>query len=202
MLFSREFTTDQVLQIWDSLLSEDNCALAAEWVSVAMLCKIRTELLDSDYSTTMKFLMKFPTIDSVPKMVLDAVKLKQKYAEKQSELNMQEKVPIDVTLDKTRLQQIESCLDSAIEQIEKLELDDKYWDLKIKLGSVRQSLVKGKTLITKHPIASPGTLASSFRKKTSELVSHQINALSNTVNNALNGFGKEQELEYTLDNIK
>jgi hypothetical protein len=203
LLFSREFTIDQAFQIWDSLFSEDNCALSAEWFSVAMLYRIRTEVLDSDYSNTMQFLMKFPSIDSVSKLVLESVKLKQKYAEIQSK-NIQVKIPVDIPPTKTQLQQIESCLDSAIGQIEKLELDDKYWNLKIKLRSVRESLIKGKGLITK-PEGSPSTIANSFRNinlKTSELVSHQINVLSNTVNNAFGGFGKGQELEYTLDNIK
>ena len=82
VLFTREFTVEQIMVVWDRLLSGTNGFTEEEltsgefkdevrplgmmdYVCVAMLVRIRCELLLGDPSTTLMCLMMYPPVDSV-----------------------------------------------------------------------------------------------------------------------------------------
>eukprot|EP00762_Andalucia_godoyi_P006129 ANDGO_00377.mRNA.1 TBC1 domain family member 5 homolog B len=62
LLWGREYPVDDVLCLWDFVLNDPSLI---EHVCVAMLVFVRSELLDADSSTAMKFLMKFPSLRTI-----------------------------------------------------------------------------------------------------------------------------------------
>jgi len=63
LMLSQEFQLPEVLRIWDSLLADDNRFDFLIDVSSAMIIHLRSELLVGDFSTNMKLLQNFPSVD-------------------------------------------------------------------------------------------------------------------------------------------
>lgn len=60
LLFTREFGIPDALLLWDGLLACDPTLELAKWICVAMLIRIRNQLIPSDYSTQLTFLLRYP----------------------------------------------------------------------------------------------------------------------------------------------
>ncbi|XP_063704546.1 TBC1 domain family member 5 [Culicoides brevitarsis] len=60
LLFGREFTLHDLLVVWDAIFAEDDKFDLINYLTVAMLICIRDKLINSDYTTTLTHLMKFP----------------------------------------------------------------------------------------------------------------------------------------------
>ncbi|KAK0129604.1 hypothetical protein ONS96_000169 [Cadophora gregata f. sp. sojae] len=60
LLFGREFPFDDLLALWDTLLAEDPGLDLVDMVCVAMLLRIRWQLLEANYSFALMLLLKYP----------------------------------------------------------------------------------------------------------------------------------------------
>ncbi|CAH7688653.1 rab-GTPase-TBC domain-containing protein [Phakopsora pachyrhizi] len=61
LLFTREFNYDESLKIWDAILAEDSSRLRlVDFFCLAMLLRIRDELLSSDSNQCLHLLLKYP----------------------------------------------------------------------------------------------------------------------------------------------
>ncbi|OAT08726.1 TBC domain-containing protein [Blastomyces gilchristii SLH14081] len=60
LLFGREFSFHEVLNIWDVLFAENMRLELIDDVCVAMLLRIRWQLLDADYSSALALLLRYP----------------------------------------------------------------------------------------------------------------------------------------------
>ncbi|KAI9871575.1 MAG: hypothetical protein M1830_002731 [Pleopsidium flavum] len=77
LLFGREFPFDDVLMLWDSLFAEDSSLDVVDLVCVAMLLRIRWQLLEADYSIALTLLLRYPKPSASPSgFVKDALYLK------------------------------------------------------------------------------------------------------------------------------
>ncbi|KAF8654199.1 hypothetical protein AX16_003726 [Volvariella volvacea WC 439] len=61
MLFTREFSLPDSMKLWDRLFICDASLDLAPWICVAMLIRIRTTLMSSDYSGQLTVLLRYPT---------------------------------------------------------------------------------------------------------------------------------------------
>ncbi|KAH8658650.1 rab-GTPase-TBC domain-containing protein [Tricladium varicosporioides] len=61
LLFGREFPFDELLALWDTLLAEDPDLDLVDMVCVAMLLRIRWQLIDANYSVALMLLLKYPS---------------------------------------------------------------------------------------------------------------------------------------------
>ncbi|KAH6682054.1 rab-GTPase-TBC domain-containing protein [Halenospora varia] len=61
LLFGREFPFDELLALWDTLLAEDPGLDLVDMVCVAMLLRIRWQLIDANYSVALMLLLKYPS---------------------------------------------------------------------------------------------------------------------------------------------
>ncbi|TQB72433.1 hypothetical protein MPDQ_006835 [Monascus purpureus] len=61
LLFGREFPFDDVLTIWDILFADGLRADLVDFICVAMLLRVHWQLLDSDYSTALSLLLRYPS---------------------------------------------------------------------------------------------------------------------------------------------
>ncbi|KAK9453568.1 rab-GTPase-TBC domain-containing protein [Dipodascopsis uninucleata] len=77
LLFGREFDFPKVLTLWDCLFAADNTLELVDFICVAMLLRIRDQLLVSDYTGVMTLLLRYPVDDSMslPSFVEDALYL-------------------------------------------------------------------------------------------------------------------------------
>ncbi|KAF9650831.1 RabGAP/TBC [Thelephora ganbajun] len=62
LLFTREFGVSDALLLWDGLFACDPTLELAKWICVAMLIRIRNQLIPSDYSTQLTFLLRYPPL--------------------------------------------------------------------------------------------------------------------------------------------
>ncbi|KAF2758024.1 RabGAP/TBC [Pseudovirgaria hyperparasitica] len=77
LLFGREFPFDQVLSIWDLLFAEDPQLELVDYISVAMLLRIRWELIEADTNMAFTLLLRYPApAESATIFVQDALKLR------------------------------------------------------------------------------------------------------------------------------
>ncbi|KAG8416724.1 hypothetical protein J3458_007287 [Metarhizium acridum] len=60
LLFSREFPFNQLLVLWDTMFAVDPSLELIDLVCVAMLVRIRWQLLEADYSVCLQLLLKYP----------------------------------------------------------------------------------------------------------------------------------------------
>ncbi|KAI5306973.1 hypothetical protein KEM56_005967 [Ascosphaera pollenicola] len=61
LLFGREFSFQEVLSMWDMIFAEGVRLELIDYICVAMLLRIRWQLLDSDYSSALSLLLKYPS---------------------------------------------------------------------------------------------------------------------------------------------
>jgi len=65
LLFTREFSMPDAMVLWDGLFTSDRpLSSLIQWVCVAMLIRIRSKLISSDYSTQLMFLLRYPHLPS------------------------------------------------------------------------------------------------------------------------------------------
>ncbi|KAM5351494.1 hypothetical protein ACJ41O_004217 [Fusarium nematophilum] len=60
LLFSREFPFEQFLVLWDTIFAVDPSLELIDLICVAMLIRIRWDLLEADYSVCLQLLLKYP----------------------------------------------------------------------------------------------------------------------------------------------
>ena len=60
LLFGREFSFDDMLSMWDIIFAEDASLELVDNICVAMLLRIRWELLEADYNTALTILLRYP----------------------------------------------------------------------------------------------------------------------------------------------
>lgn len=61
LLFTRELSMDDAMIIWDGLFASPiPISELAQWICVAMLIRIRTKLIPSDYSMQLTYLLRYP----------------------------------------------------------------------------------------------------------------------------------------------
>ncbi|KAF5381115.1 hypothetical protein D9615_003910 [Tricholomella constricta] len=61
LLFTREFSMTDAMKLWDGLFACDPTFELAQWVCVAMLIRIRNELIPADYSGQLTVLLRYPS---------------------------------------------------------------------------------------------------------------------------------------------
>ncbi|KAJ5095807.1 hypothetical protein NUU61_005163 [Penicillium alfredii] len=61
LLFGREFPFDEVLMMWDLLFAHGLRSDLVDFTCVAMLLRIRWQLLNADYSTALSLLLRYPS---------------------------------------------------------------------------------------------------------------------------------------------
>ncbi|GLH13786.1 TBC1 domain family member 5 [Gryllus bimaculatus] len=81
LLFGREFPLQDLLVLWDAIFAEGKDFGLVHYVVVAMLVAIRNQLLDSDYTTCLMHLMRYPGAVDITFIIEHALYLKdhQKY---------------------------------------------------------------------------------------------------------------------------
>jgi len=77
LLLSQEFQLPEVLRIWDSLLADEKRFDFLIDVSTAMIIHLRGDLIVGDFSTNMKLLQNFPSVD-VREILQLAVSLRER----------------------------------------------------------------------------------------------------------------------------
>ncbi|KHN96237.1 TBC domain-containing protein [Metarhizium album ARSEF 1941] len=60
LLFSREFPLEQLLVLWDTIFAVDSSLKLIDLICVAMLVRIRWQLLEADYTVCLQLLLKYP----------------------------------------------------------------------------------------------------------------------------------------------
>jgi TBC1 domain family protein 5 len=60
LLFGREFSLDAVFDMWDALFAIDSTLELVDMISIAMLLRIRWELIKSDTNEAFAFLLRYP----------------------------------------------------------------------------------------------------------------------------------------------
>lgn len=60
LLFTREFPLPEALDLWDALFAEDPTLKLADFIVLAMLLRIRSELLAAEYSEALQLLLRYP----------------------------------------------------------------------------------------------------------------------------------------------
>ncbi|KAJ7632543.1 rab-GTPase-TBC domain-containing protein [Roridomyces roridus] len=61
LLFTREFDLPSAMKLWDGLFACDPTFELAPWICVAMLIRIRNELIPADYSGQLTTLLRYPS---------------------------------------------------------------------------------------------------------------------------------------------
>lgn len=81
LLFGREFPLQDLLVLWDAIFAEGQNFELVNYVVVAMLIAIRHQLLDSDYTGCLTYLMRYPGAVDISHIIDHALYLKdpQKY---------------------------------------------------------------------------------------------------------------------------
>ncbi|KAK9476459.1 rab-GTPase-TBC domain-containing protein [Lipomyces japonicus] len=65
LLFGREFSFSQLLLVWDCLFAADNTLELVDFVCIAMLLRIRDQLLLADYTGCLTLLLRYPVSDAM-----------------------------------------------------------------------------------------------------------------------------------------
>ncbi len=60
LLFGREFSFDDVLTMWDVIFAEDPSLEVVDYICVAMLLRIRWDLIEADYNVALTLLLRYP----------------------------------------------------------------------------------------------------------------------------------------------
>lgn len=63
LLFGREFGFDDMLLLWDVIFAEDPTLEIVDYVCLAMLLRIRWDLIDADYNSALTLLLRYPEPD-------------------------------------------------------------------------------------------------------------------------------------------
>lgn len=60
LLFGREFTFDEMLTLWDVMFAEDPSLEIVDHICLAMILRIRWDLIDADYNVALTLLLRYP----------------------------------------------------------------------------------------------------------------------------------------------
>lgn len=79
LLFSREFTLETTLVVWDAIFAYDQTAVfgLVDYIACSMLIRIRKEVVDQDPNSVLALLFKYPlqSPEEASKIVADAINL-------------------------------------------------------------------------------------------------------------------------------
>jgi TBC1 domain family protein 5 len=81
LLFGREFSFDELLRVWDLLFAADPSLELVDYVCIAMLLRVRWQLLSADANEALTLLLRYPSPEAPylpPTFVEDAVLLKSR----------------------------------------------------------------------------------------------------------------------------
>lgn len=76
LLFGREFPMQDLLQIWDAIFAYSLSFDLVDYIFTAMLISIDKLLLTGDYTTCLKYLMKYPSVSDVSYIIELALHLR------------------------------------------------------------------------------------------------------------------------------
>ncbi|KAK6509605.1 hypothetical protein TWF481_004340 [Arthrobotrys musiformis] len=76
LMFGREFTFDETLGLWDGIFVEDPTLQIVDYISVAMILRIRWKLLEADYSTALTLLLRYESTSTPLTLLKDAIHLR------------------------------------------------------------------------------------------------------------------------------
>ncbi|EPQ28651.1 uncharacterized protein PFL1_03954 [Pseudozyma flocculosa PF-1] len=66
LIFTREFPLEDALKLWDGIFAMDRSLALIDHVCVAMLMRVRNELLTADYSGALQALLRYPVNPDAP----------------------------------------------------------------------------------------------------------------------------------------
>ncbi|KAF8976776.1 TBC1 domain, member 5 [Entomortierella lignicola] len=75
LLFSREFPMDDVLSLWDGIFAKDPSLNLCIFIGLALLLRIRDDLLEEDFAGCLHKLMRYPPVKDVQLFIPQALKL-------------------------------------------------------------------------------------------------------------------------------
>ncbi|KAF9211750.1 TBC1 domain, member 5 [Podila verticillata] len=77
LLFGREFPLEDVLNLWDGIFAKDPSLNIVIFIGLALLLKIRDDLLDQDFSGCLHKLMRYPSVKDTHLFITQALKLQK-----------------------------------------------------------------------------------------------------------------------------
>ena len=82
LIFGREFTFEDLLTIWDVIFAEDPTLEIVDHLCLAMLLRMRWQLIEADYNSALTLLLKYPVEDEnkdfqPQSLALDALYLRE-----------------------------------------------------------------------------------------------------------------------------
>ncbi|CED83991.1 Ypt/Rab-specific GTPase-activating protein GYP6 [Phaffia rhodozyma] len=79
LMFTREFSLDDAMRMWDGIFSADPTLKMIEYICIAMLLRIRNEIIYADYSEALTILLRYPTSEPpllIPLLLQQAILLR------------------------------------------------------------------------------------------------------------------------------
>ncbi|CAO3571373.1 unnamed protein product [Mortierella alpina] len=77
LLFSREFPMDNVLSLWDGIFANGPSLDICIFLGVALLLRIRGELLEEDFAGCLHKLMRYPSVKDIHQFLPQALRLQK-----------------------------------------------------------------------------------------------------------------------------
>ncbi|KAF9952144.1 hypothetical protein BGZ72_006518 [Mortierella alpina] len=77
LLFSREFPMDNVLSLWDGIFANGPSLDICVFLGVALLLRIRDELLEEDFAGCLHKLMRYPSVKNIHQFLPQALRLQK-----------------------------------------------------------------------------------------------------------------------------
>ncbi|KAI8575634.1 hypothetical protein K450DRAFT_260766 [Umbelopsis ramanniana AG] len=81
LLFGREFSIENVLELWDAIFAEDPSLNIVEYICLVLLIRIRDKMMDGEYAECLTLLMRYPPIKEPVTCVEQAKYLRQNLTE-------------------------------------------------------------------------------------------------------------------------
>ncbi|KAG2177509.1 hypothetical protein INT44_008020 [Umbelopsis vinacea] len=81
LLFGREFSIENVLELWDAIFAEDPSLNIVEYICLVLLLRIRDKMVDGEYAECLTLLMRYPPIKEPVTCVEQAKYLRQNLTE-------------------------------------------------------------------------------------------------------------------------
>ncbi|KAG0204877.1 TBC1 domain, member 5 [Mortierella sp. GBA30] len=77
LLFGREFPMDEALSLWDGIFAKDPSLNICIFIGVALLLRIRDELLEEDFAGCLHKLMRYPSVKDTHQFLPQALRLQK-----------------------------------------------------------------------------------------------------------------------------
>merc|ERR1711902_195299 len=78
LLMAMEFQLPEVLRLWDSFLSDHNRFEFVSYFAIAMLIKVKPQLMNGNFAQNLQLLQKYPSFD-LYELILPAIEYRDKY---------------------------------------------------------------------------------------------------------------------------